>query len=61
MISPQDAAGDLYRMAVVEGKTTSTARMQMFSGYCVQELEDRGLQNAVILRIATAVRASSFC
>ena len=45
MISLEDAVGDLYRIAVVEGKATSTARMQTFSGYCVQELERRGLEN----------------
>ena len=45
MISPDDAAGDLYRIAVVEGKATSTARLQMFSNYCVQELERRGLED----------------
>ena len=45
MISPDDAAGDLYRIAVVEGKATSTARLQMFSSYCVQELERRGLED----------------
>ena len=32
MISLEDAVGDLYRIAVVEGKATSTARMQTFSG-----------------------------
>lgn len=45
MVSLEDAVGDLYRIAVVEGKATSTARMQTFSDYCVQELERRGLEN----------------
>ena len=30
---------DLYRIAVVEGKTTSTVRLRMFSDYCVQEAD----------------------
>ena len=44
MISPDDAVGDLYRMAVVEERTTSPARLRMLSDYCVQELERRGLR-----------------
>ena len=45
MISPDDTTGDLYRIAVVEEKATSTARLQTFSDYCVQELERRGLRD----------------
>lgn len=45
MISPDDAVGDLYRMAVVEERTTSTARLRTLSNYCVQELERRGLRD----------------
>ena len=44
MISPDDAVGDLYRLAVVEERTTSTARLRRLSDYCVQELERRGLR-----------------
>ncbi len=43
MISPDDAVQDLYRIAVVEGRTTSTVRLKMLADYCVQELEQRGL------------------
>ena len=39
MISPDDAVGDLYRMAVVEERTTSTARLRVLSNYRVQALE----------------------
>ena len=43
MISPDEAVKDLYRIAVLEGRTTSTIRLQMLADYCVQELERRGL------------------
>lgn len=45
MISPYDAVADLYRIAVVEGKSTSVQRLQKLADYCVQELERRGLSN----------------
>lgn len=44
MISPDDAVQDLYRIAILEGRTTSTVRLQMLADYCVQELERRGLK-----------------
>lgn len=43
MITLQDAVDDLYRIAVVEGKTTSTSRLRVLANYCVQELGSRGL------------------
>ena len=43
MISPHDAVQDLYRIAILEDRTTSTIRLQMLADYCVQELERRGL------------------
>lgn len=44
MISPDDAVQDLYRIAILEGRTTSTIRLKMLADYCVQELERRGLK-----------------
>ena len=44
MIFPDDAVQDLYRIAILEGRTTSTIRLQMLADYCVQELECRGLK-----------------
>ena len=43
MISLQEAVDDLHRIAVVEGKTTSTSRLNVLANYCVQELEARGV------------------
>ena len=43
MISLQDAISRLYRIAVLEGKATSTIRLTKLADYCVQELERRGL------------------
>lgn len=43
MISLQDAVDDLYRIAVVEGKATSTSRLSVLADYCVQELGVRGV------------------
>ncbi|MCY4488875.1 MAG: hypothetical protein OXF11_17400 [Deltaproteobacteria bacterium] len=45
MISLDEAVQDLYRIAVVEGRTTSTLRLQTLADYCVQELERRGLKD----------------
>lgn len=45
MISLDEAVQGLYRIAVVEGRTTSTIRLQMLADYCVQELEHRGLED----------------
>ncbi len=44
MISLQDAITRLYRIAVLEGKATSTVRLARLADYCVQELERRGLR-----------------
>ena len=46
MISLQDAVDDLYRVAVVEGRTTSTNRLKTLADYCIQELGARGLAGA---------------
>ena len=43
MISLKDAVQSLYDIAVVQGKSTSTIRLQVLAEYCVQELECRGL------------------
>ena len=45
MISWQDAVGDLYRIAVQEGRSTSTARLDSLADFCVQELSRRGLRD----------------
>lgn len=43
LISAQDAVDDLYRIAVAEGKKTSTARLDALAAFCLQELSRRGL------------------
>ncbi len=43
MITAQDAIDDLYRIAVMESKATSTARLDSLAEFCVQELTRRGL------------------
>ena len=43
MISLQDAVDDLFRIAVTEGKSTSTSRLSVLADYCVQELGVRGV------------------
>ena len=43
----QDAVDSLYRIAVVEGKATSTKRLDGLARYCVEELLKRGLGGAV--------------
>ena len=45
MLVPQDAVDSLYRTAVAEDKTTSTARLDTLAEYCVQELTGRGLRD----------------
>ena len=45
MLAPQDAVDSLYRTAVTEDKTTSTARLDTLAEYCVQELTQRGLRD----------------
>ena len=44
MISLQDAVDDLFRIAVVEGKSTSTSRLKKLADYCVEQLEECGLR-----------------
>ena len=43
-LSVQEAIEHLYRVAVVEEKTTSAARLSRLADFCVQELEARGLR-----------------
>ncbi len=43
MTSLQDAADDLFRIAVTERKSTSTSRLRVLADLCVEELEARGL------------------
>lgn len=45
MISLQDAVGDLYRIAVAEGKPTSPERLHLLADFCAQELRRRGLRD----------------
>ena len=45
MISWQDAVGDLFRIAVTEGRATSTARLDSLAEFCVQQLSRRGLRD----------------
>lgn len=44
MITAQAAVDHLYRIAVVEGKATSTMRLEVMADFCLQELERRGLR-----------------
>ena len=46
MISLADAIGDLHRIAYVEGRRQSPARLDRLADFCVQELEARGLAGA---------------
>ena len=43
MISLQDAVDDLYRIAVVEGKTQAPNRLSVLAGLCIEQLACRGL------------------
>ena len=43
----QDAVNTLYRIAVVEGKSTSTKRLDGLARFCIEELAKRGLGGAV--------------
>lgn len=45
MITAQSAVDELYRIAVIEGNATSTARLDLLADYCVQEIDRRGLKN----------------
>ncbi len=42
-VTVQEAIEQLYRVAVVEEKTTSPTRLGRLAEFCVQELEQRGL------------------
>ena len=43
----QDAIDSLYQIAVVEGKATSTKRLDSLAQFCIAELAKRGLDSAV--------------
>ena len=43
----QDAVDSLYSIAVVEGKATSTKRLEGLAQFCIEELVKRGLDGAV--------------
>ena len=43
----QGAVDSLYRIAVAEGKPTSTRRLDGLARFCIAELADRGLHGAV--------------
>ncbi len=45
-LSLQDAIDSLYRIAVLEGKRTSTTRLSALADYCVEQLALRGLRDA---------------
>ena len=45
MLVAQDAVDSLYRTAVTEDRTTSTARLDTLAEFCVQELTRRGLRD----------------
>jgi hypothetical protein len=45
VLTAQDAVDDLYRIAVTEAKATSTARLDLLSDFCIQELTRRGLRS----------------
>lgn len=46
MISLQDSIDELYRIAVIEKRKTSTLRLSRLADMCVQELELRGIGGA---------------
>ena len=45
MTTAQDAVDDLYRVAVVEKRKTSTSRLDVPADFCVQELTRLGLED----------------
>lgn len=47
MISLQDAVDDLYRIAVVEQKRQSPNRLAMLADMCIEQLNERGIADAV--------------
>ena len=46
MLSLHEAIENLYRIAVLESKPTSTSRLQTLADYCVEQLAARGLAGA---------------
>ena len=42
-VTLQDVVDSLYRLAVVEGKSTSVRRLSVLADLCVQELASRGI------------------
>lgn len=44
MLTAQSAIDNLYRIAVTEGKATSTSRLEFLADFCIQELTCRGLK-----------------
>ena len=46
MATLQEAVNELYRLAVIEGRATSTKRLDALADYCASELADRGLVGA---------------
>lgn len=46
-LSSNTAVDSLYRIAVTEGKATSTRRLDGLARFCVAELASRGLHDAV--------------
>ena len=52
MLTLNDAVDDLYRIAVVEGKKTSTKRLTILADLCAQELAERhirGVQKEIVV------------
>ena len=47
MLTIEDAINDLYRITVIEGKTTATNRLSLLADLCVQELEARDITGAL--------------
>ena len=46
LLSLQDAIDSLYRIAVLDGKRTSTTRLRTLADYCVEQLALRGICGA---------------
>ena len=44
-VSLHDAVEYLYRVTVEQGKAQSPSRLSVLAGFCVQELERRGLHD----------------
>lgn len=43
----QDAISSLYKLTVVEKKSTSTKRLAVLARYCVEQLEMRGIKGVL--------------